>query len=387
MIRYPQFLGAALLAALLAAIASPLFAQVTQIPNPTPAPLPGQLPTAPAAQPSPTPSVTPTPGVTPTPQPTPAPTATATPEPVAQPTATPTVTPTARARPAARSVSRQTPVPATPPAPQPTPTPIPAETATSAPARSPAPIETVVLPAKGSASALWPWFAGGAALLLAIAALLLLRRRREPVDDEAYADAPLPPEPVPPEPVQTERVQTEPRPAATQPSPAEPRARLAIDVRPTRAGLNLLTATVEGEVTIRNDGVTPAHDIRVAVGLQSADTAATTELADFAAQPIVRPTTPPFTLAPGEERRFRAVAALPHDAIRPMQAGDRPMFVPLVAVSVRYGDATGERQVAQAFAVGIERTDSAKLAPLWLDVPPRSYVTVAARAHGTALER
>lgn len=148
----------------------------------------------------------------------------------------------------------------------------------------------------------------------------------------------------------------------------------------------MLTATADGEVTLTNTGDAPAHDIRAAVGLFSAHAGADTDLADLAAQPIGRPATPPFTLQPGEERRFRAVAALPHDAIRPMTAGGRPMFVPLLAVAVRYRDTT-ERQVAQAFAVGVERGDSTKLAPLWLDVPPRSFDKVGARPHAAAIER
>ena len=306
----------------------------------------------------PTPTVTPTPASTPPP----------TPEPASAPTPTPTPTATP-ARPASvRPTARATPSPVRIPAPEASPTPEPIAAAASTPApvatATPAPIETVIMPPARQATPLWPWLAGAALLLLG-AALLLLRRRRGPDDLAADAiDAP----------------------AAAAPPPVA-RARLAIGVRSTRAGLNLLTATVDGEVTITNTGDAPAHDIRTAVGLLSAHAGADADLADLAAQPIGRPATPPFSLAPGEERRFRAVAALPHDAIRPMTAAGRPMFVPLVAVAVRYRDEAAERQVAQGFVVGIERVDSAKLAPLWLDVPPRSFDNVAARPHAGAIER
>jgi hypothetical protein len=43
-------------------------------------------------------------------------------------------------------------------------------------------------------------------------------------------------------------------------------------------------------------------------------------------------------------------------------------------------------QTAQSFAVGIERVDSPKLAPFWLDQPPRTVTEVGARAHGEAIE-
>ena len=316
-----------------------------------------------------TPPVDPLPGI-PLPTPTATPATTPTPEPTAAPTPAPTATP---ARPAsARPTPRATPSPVRTPTPEPTaaaPTPAPEPTAVAAPApapvatATPAPIETVIVPPARAAAPVWPWLAGGAVLLLGAA--LLLSRHRTPAELQPdFAGEPL---------------------AAQAPPVA--RARLAVGVRPTRAGLNLLTATVDGEVTIINTGDVPAHDIRAAVGLLSAHAGADTDLADLAAQPIGRPATPPFSLAPGEERRFRAVAALPHDAIRPMTAAGRPMFVPLVAVAVRYRDAAAERQVAQGFVVGIERVDSVKLAPLWLDVPPRSFDNVAARPHAGAIER
>ena len=51
----------------------------------------------------------------------------------------------------------------------------------------------------------------------------------------------------------------------------------------------------------------------------------------------------------------------------------------------RAAEALGARTV-QSFAVGIERVDSPKLAPFWLDQPPRTVTEVAARAHGAAIE-
>jgi hypothetical protein len=70
--------------------------------------------------------------------------------------------------------------------------------------------------------------------------------------------------------------------------------------------------------------------------------------------------------------------------MRTMVAAGRPMFVPVLAIDLR---GAGGLQVAQGFAVGVERVDSAKLAPFWLDVPDRAYAEVAARPHGAALVR
>ena len=206
---------------------------------------------------------------------------------------------------------------------------------------------------------LWPWFTGGAVLLLALAALLL--RRNDAPADEAVEDTHEPPPP----------------PSA---------ARLTVALRPTRAGVNLLTATVEAEVIVTNTGGAPAADIHAVVALLDAGAGAEAALDIFAARSVTRTAVPPFTLAPGAERRFRAVAALPLDAIEPLEVAGRPMFVPLVAVSAQWADDGADRRVTGGFAVGIERVDSAKLAPLWLDSAPRNYDSVAARPHGAVRE-
>lgn len=176
-------------------------------------------------------------------------------------------------------------------------------------------------------------------------------------------------------------------PAATPDTAAPAGARLSVDVRPTRAGINLISATVQCEVTLANVGEAAAHDIRAEARLLSAHAEQEADLAAFYLQPPGRPVTPAFALEPGEERRFRVAVALVHDAIRSMTANGRPMFVPLVAISARFRDGDADRQAAQAYAVGVERTDSSKLAPFWLDVPGRSYDTIAARPHAALQDR
>ena len=154
---------------------------------------------------------------------------------------------------------------------------------------------------------------------------------------------------------------------------AQPRARLEIAFRPIRAGINLLSATSENEIVVTNTGDAAADDIRMLVRLFSAHGSQDAELADFYDQPIARPSVPAFSLEPGERRTLTSVAALPRDAIRPLTAGGRPMFVPVAAVNLAYTTLGAPAQFAQAFAIGIERVDSPKLAPFWLDTPPKGY--------------
>ncbi|HEU0045301.1 hypothetical protein [Sphingomonas sp.] len=240
----------------------------------------------------------------------------------------------------------------------------------------------MVLPPERRAAPVWPWLLAGAGLL-ALLAWVLRRRRAEPIEDD-YVESIVEPEPVAaplPEPeAPTFFSRTAP------PPPAARRARLTLDLRPTRAGLNLLTATVSGEVTVVNAGDVAAEGIRAAVALLSAGAEQDESLVAFNDAPITRPVTPAFTLQPGEERRFRTVVALPHEHIRSLTVAGRPMFVPLVAVSLRWTDGGGKRAATQAFAVGVERVDSAKLAPIWLDVPPRNYDAVGARAQAPLQE-
>ncbi len=179
----------------------------------------------------------------------------------------------------------------------------------------------------------------------------------------------------------------EPRAKTPPPPPAVPRARVTCDLRPLRAGLNLLSATVECELVVTNTGTAPAEAIRTGVALLTAHAGQDTDLAQFNAAPIGRAATPPFALAPGETRTIRTVVAIARDAIRTMTAANRPMFVPVVATNILYRTAGDDAQTARAWVVGIERVDSAKLAPFWLDAPAKMFTTVAARPHAATFER
>ncbi len=162
---------------------------------------------------------------------------------------------------------------------------------------------------------------------------------------------------------------------------------LVLALHPRRAGLNLLSATVETELVVRNDGTAAAQAIRIGAVLTGATPGQGGEVASLFAQPIGRPATPAFALAPGEERRVRLVVALARTEIRPLEAGGRALIVPVVAVNVLYETGGADGQTANAFAVGIERVDSAKLAPFWLDQPARMYEGLGVRPYGAALIR
>ena len=330
----------------------------------------------------------------------PAPVATPTPEPALQ--SSPPQTSTAEVAPQSSAPQPTASVPATTPA--------------------PAPESTLSTPEKGSAMPLWLSLT---AIVVVLGALWALRRkprshRYESVEPEAYVEPTPPPvaakpvaPPVAPKPVVSEPAET---PAAVTPAtasavapvaavpmaapkflepkgkvpptpPVAARARLTCELRPLRAGLNLLSATVECELVVTNTGTASAEAIRTGVALLTAHAEQDQDLAQFNAAPVVRPVAPPFALAPGETRTIRTVTAIAREAIRTMTAANRPMFVPVVATNILYVTAGDEAQTARAWVVGIERVDSAKLAPFWLDAPARMYTTVAARPHAVTFDR
>jgi hypothetical protein len=302
--------------------------------------------------------------------------------------------------------------PAAAPTPDPVPTPEPAlsteatpQTDTPIATPTPSPQPTLTAPETGRAMPLWLSLA---VVVVVLAALWALRRKprnrrpdrieRETVIEPVAEPAAPPAEPVvaPTAPVATAAIPAtavaapkflEPRAKAPPPPPPAPRARVTCDLRPLRAGLNLLSATVECELVVTNTGNAPAEAIRTGVALLTAHAAQDTDLAQFNAAPIGRPATPPFALAPGETRTIRTVVAIAREAIQTMTAANRPMFVPVVATNILYVTAGDEAQTARAWVIGIERVDSAKLAPFWLDAPPRMYTTVAARPHAATFER
>lgn len=173
---------------------------------------------------------------------------------------------------------------------------------------------------------------------------------------------------------------------ARAPAPAA-RPWIDIDIQPRRGGLNLLSATVELEIVVRNTGEAASDAVLVEAALLPARSDQASELSALFARPVARPATPGFALDPGEQRRVRAVAALPLAQVEPLVARGRAMLVPVVAVNAVYRWGEGNAgQTAAAFVVGVEREGQAKLAPFWLDAP-RMHDRLAARAHGVAVRR
>lgn len=341
--------------------------------------------------PAPVPSATPTPTPTPT---RPSPSA-----------ASPTPTPSAnvpRNRPAATPSAS----PTATPSPRPTPT-------TSAPAAVPvtviSPTPTASPPDPGVAIGVgapaapatnWPVWAALAALLVAIGAVLgaagaLWWRRRADVRsvpaEVLLLDAPAATA-VPP----SAPAANEPMPIVPELAPAAaPKARLpgglitsslkpalSFDLRPRQGAVDALRATVDYELVIRNTGRGPANDVVVEVWLLSGSAQQDDDLAYVLALDPGEPALPPFRLMADAAVDLSGQVVAPRETLAIITAGERTMFVPLIAIRAHYRDTRGTVQSASAaFMVGIDRPGSDRLAPLPLDRGAQVSDRLAARRY------
>jgi hypothetical protein len=259
-----------------------------------------------------------------------------------------------------------------------------AATPVAQPSSAPSPAPAIATPRHS----LW-WIALFIALLLFPAlGVVLWFLRRSPAgggpaeaacdDDDWVAPNQVAPPPVP-----------APRPAAPprQPPGAATRPRLEIGFIPRSAGINAANAAVDYDLTVRNVGSVAAEGVQLRVELITAGEAHDAELQARLDAPIDKPMIAPFTLAAGQQRPIRALAQLPKSAINVVTVKGRPMFVPIVAIDLRYRWATGEGQTAESFVIGIAPKQGERMRPFWLDVTPRMHDGVTARPHSVGAKR
>jgi hypothetical protein len=366
---------------------------------PTPAPTPARNPRAAVPTPTPTPTRVPAQA---------SPAAGAQPQPVAPPVALPTAVPTPEPSPIPTDLPTAEPLPPVvlPPIPEPTSEPSPAAPDID----------------RGFRLNGWQAFAaigGGAATLFLLGWLtyLWLRRREEIADapaperhahttfDLGAADAPpvLPPRPAapampPPAPASPPPPAPQPEPVAAAPSHAEAapaalgeapaatqqllaRASLDIELKPKRAGTNLLSAAVEYQILITNSGDAPARLVTTDVRILTAGAQQDALLQALFVAPIEKPVTDPFDIAPGATAALDGMAMVPRDVLNVMTVEGRALFIPVLAINLRYEWDGGAGQTASSFVIGINRGEGAKMAPFRADGPPRMHSEVVQLAY------
>lgn len=344
----------------------------------------GQTPT-PRPTAAPTPAPAPVPIVQPIPIPSPTPTATraATPRPVRAPVEAPGPSATAVPR-----AAEATPLPASP-------LPLPSET----PAQAQTPTDTVQ-PAPVSERPAWLWPALGGALLVLVGAgaFVLVRRRRG--DAEAYGEAAheaiavSPPTPGPPP--LGHKVPTSPvRPAApvapaAPPAPAVPAmppvpppdGPLVTEIRPVRAAISDGMVTLDLELFIQNRGAEPADNVRAVLGLLGANAEQDAQIANFHGAARIAAGSEPFSVAPGTVQVVNAQVTLPGDQMKVVTVQGKPMFVPIVPISLKWYAGLSIRTLRDSFMVGTApAAGSDRLGPLWVERAGEGFGRLAAKRY------
>ena len=113
-----------------------------------------------------------------------------------------------------------------------------------------------------------------------------------------------------------------------------------------------------------------ARDVVIEARLLNAGASQDVELSAFFAE--ISPGDPIPQIAPYARVPLRSAVRLTRDAIREYEIEGRKLFVPLIAVNVRYRWSSGEGQSAAGFLVGQSGEGKEKLAPLRIDKGDRS---------------
>jgi hypothetical protein len=157
-----------------------------------------------------------------------------------------------------------------------------------------------------------------------------------------------------------------------------------IDLTPDRALLDEQGTAIAFEVTLFNSGNAAARDVIVEARLLNAGASQDVELSAFFAA-ATQPGDPIPQIAPYARIPLRSAVRLTRGEIREYEIEGRKLFVPLIAISVRYRWSSGEGQSAAGFLVGQSGEGKDKLAPLRLDKGDRSWKGLGVRRYEKGL--
>ena len=156
-----------------------------------------------------------------------------------------------------------------------------------------------------------------------------------------------------------------------------------VELTPDRALLDEQGTANAFELTLFNSGSAAARDVVIEARLLTAGASQDVELSAFFAE--VSPGDPIPQIAPYARIPLRSAVRLTRADIREYEIEGRKLFVPLIAVSVRYRWSSGEGQSAAGFLVGQSGEGKEKLAPLRLDKGDRSWKGLGVRRYEKGL--
>ena len=223
---------------------------------------------------------------------------------------------------------------------------------------------------------LWPWLLAAMALG-AGGALLFFRNRSR----SAYAGGPQIDAFVTPEPPIRPRAAVPPHappPASTGIVSTRLRPWIDLSFEPARCIVEDDKVRFEFELGLYNSGSTPARDVLIEAVMVNASPTQEQEIGAFfgrqdgAGDRI-------STIPPLKRVTLRPQVIIPLEQVRVLEAAGRRVFVPLIAFNALYGWGGGAGQTAAVYLLGRD-TKAGKMAPFRLDLGPRVFRGVGARA-------
>jgi hypothetical protein len=160
---------------------------------------------------------------------------------------------------------------------------------------------------------------------------------------------------------------------------------LNVEFHPDRVVVTEQDVLLQFDIVLANVGSAPARDVLVEGRLFTAHVGQDREIAEFFHNPASegdRMT----SIAPLGRISLKSVARLPLDQIHRFTAGGREMFVPLVGFNIIYRAGSAESQASASFLVGRGSEEDEKLAPFRIDLGPRIFRGLSARAHSLGLQ-
>lgn len=171
-----------------------------------------------------------------------------------------------------------------------------------------------------------------------------------------------------------------PKPAKAA-SPADKRPILDISFVPKKATLSVANLTIMGELRIINQGKVAAKSMRLRSIIISASEAQDDVIAAFHADKNQYFSDELGEANAGERIGMEIELSMPLTELHSFEVGNRRLFAPIVLAHIDFSwSKTGHDAVQLAALIGREATPpSAKMAPLRLDLGPRSFAPLEQR--------
>ena len=160
---------------------------------------------------------------------------------------------------------------------------------------------------------------------------------------------------------------------------------LEIEFAPSRCVVDNDKAVVEFEVSVFNSGSAPARDVLIEASLFNAGPGQDQEIGAFFAHPVAKGER--ISVIPHLQRMsLKSAVHLNRAQIRQFEVQGRRLFVPLIGFNALYRWGGGEGQTSASYLLGRE-TKGEKLAPFRLDLGPRVFRGLGARAHNLRVRK